>query len=59
MLLAYTLGLGLPAHSFDQLPGMGSSYVDKLSSGELKLIGVTSLVAGIALGVYWMLILEA
>lgn len=59
MLLAYTLGLGLAAHSFDQLPGMGSSYVDKLSSGELKLIGVTSLVAGIALGVYWMLILEA
>ncbi len=56
---AYFLGLGLAAHSFDQLPGMGSIYVKRLTPRELMTIGVTALTGGVLLGVYWMVRLGA
>ncbi|CAG0975224.1 MAG: hypothetical protein MPEBLZ_00896 [Candidatus Methanoperedens nitroreducens] len=37
---AYFLGPGIAAHSFDQLPGMGSSYVKYLMPTELLLLGL-------------------
>ena len=59
IMIAYFLGLGLAAHSFDQLPGMGSNYIKHLTSKELWLIGLSSLTLALMVGIYWMLELEA
>lgn len=56
---AYFLGLGLAAHSFDQLPGRGSIYVKQLTPRTLTIVGTSALVGGILLGIYWMLQLRA
>ncbi len=57
--IAYFLGLGLAAHSFDQIPGRGSIYVKQLTPRTLTILGVSALVGGILLGVYWMIMLGA
>ena len=59
IMIAYFLGLGLAAHSFDQLPGMGSNYIKHLTPKELWLIGLSSLTLALMVGIYWMLELEA
>ncbi len=56
---AYFLGLGLAAHSFDQLPGRGSIYVKRLTPRMLVTIGTIALAGGVLIGVYWMTKLEA
>src|SRR5512135_275301 len=56
---AYFLGLGLAAHSFDQLPGRGSIYVKQLTPRTLTIIGTSALIGGILLGINWMLTLGA
>lgn len=58
-MIAYFLGLGVAAHSFDQLKGMGSIYVKLLSECELVSIGVLSLLASIVLGIQLMIGLSA
>lgn len=50
-LLAYFLGLGVGAHFLDQLPGMGSRYVQHWPPSALWAIGLGSLGAGVGLGV--------
>ena len=55
IMLAYFLGLGIAAHSFDQLPGMGSSYVKHLLPKELWMIGLPALCGAVVIGVYWMI----
>ena len=57
--LAYFLGLGIAAHSLDQLPGMGSRYVKYLSVRELLTLSIISLAGAIAIGIYYMLKLQA
>ena len=59
ILLAYFLGLGIAAHSFDQLPGMGSNYIKHLTPKELWMFGLPALCAAVAIGVYWMIELGA
>lgn len=59
ILVAYFLGLGIAAHAFDQLPGMGSSYVKHLTPGELLTIGLAAVGAAVMIGIYWMLDLGA
>lgn len=59
IMIAYFLGLGLAAHSFDQLPGMGSNYIKHLTPKELWLIGLSSLCLALVVGIYWMLELKA
>ncbi len=59
VMLAYFIGLGIAAHSFDQIKGMGSSYVRLLSDDELVTIGVASLLFSVLLGVTLMLELGA
>ena len=59
ILLAYFLGLGIAAHSFDQLPGMGSNYIKHLTPKELWVIGLPALCAAVAIGTYWMIELNA
>lgn len=54
IIVAYFLGLGIAAHSFDQLPGMGSSYVKYLMPKELLLLGLAASIADL-IGIYWML----
>lgn len=58
-ILAYFLGLGIAAHSFDQLKNMGSIYVKLLSDDELIIVGVSSLLVSILLGVQLMITLGA
>ncbi len=58
-ILAYFLGLGIAAHSFDQLKGMGSNYVKLLNDNELIIIGISSLLASILIGVRLMIELGA
>ncbi len=38
------LGLGLAAHSFDQLPGRGSIYIKQLTPRMLTAIGASALI---------------
>ncbi|MFZ3168603.1 MAG: hypothetical protein WA130_13385 [Candidatus Methanoperedens sp.] len=57
--VAYFLGLGIAAHSFDQLPGMGSSYVKYLMPTELLLLGLAAVSIAVLIGIYWMLELAA
>lgn len=59
IVIAYFLGLGVAAHSFDQLPGMGSSYVKYLSRRELLLLGLAAVTAAVLIGIYWMIKLTA
>jgi len=54
-LTAYFLGLGLGAHSLDQLESTGSHYVEVLSRKELSVLAVAGLGAGSAIGVYYAL----
>jgi hypothetical protein len=54
--IAYFFGLGISAHCFDQLKGMGSSYVKYLTQTELFIIGLFSLVISIAIGITIMLV---
>lgn len=58
-MLAYFFGLGIAAHSFDQLKGMGSYYVKLLNDNELITIGVSSLLFSVLLGVQLMFELGA
>ncbi len=58
-ILAYFLGLGIAAHSFDQLKGMGSNYVKLLNDNELIIIGISSLLVSILFGVQLMIELGA
>lgn len=50
-LVAYFFGLGLAAHAFDQLPGMGSSYVKLITKNELIVLGVVSLLVSLFIAV--------
>jgi len=59
ILLAYFLGLGIAAHSFDQLPCMGSNYIKHLTPKELWMFGLPALCAAVGIGVYWMIELGA
>lgn len=58
-ILAYFFGLGVAAHSFDQLKGMGSSYVKLLNDKDLVIIGFSSLLFSILLGIKLMFLLDA
>lgn len=55
VLIAYFMGLGISAHAFDQLPGMGSSYVNFLTEKELLSLGVVSLIISLGLGTYFII----
>lgn len=57
--LAYFFGLGVAAHSFDQLPGMGSNYIKHLTTKELWALGLTALLLSVVLGLHWMIELKA
>jgi len=57
--LIYFLGLGIAAHAFDQLPGMGSSYVEHLTKKELLFMGIVSITAAWALIIYFAIIWKA
>ncbi len=48
---AYFLGLGIAAHCFDQLEGMGSRYVKFLEDGDLITIGSAAFIGAVAIGV--------
>jgi len=52
-LVAYFLGLGIGAHSLDQLEPNGSHYVRSLNRRELAIIGSSALVGAVAVGVYY------
>lgn len=53
-IVAYFNGLGIAAHCFDQLKGMGSSYVKHITQEELKIIGTTALVVSIIIGIVFI-----
>lgn len=57
--IAYFLGLGIASHSFDQLSGMGSSYVQHISQKNLMLIGMVSVTTAVFIGVNIMFHLKA
>lgn len=57
--IAYLLGLGIAAHSLDQLPGMGSSYVKYLMPKELLAMGVISLVITTGMGIWFIIAYNA
>ncbi len=59
IMIAYFLGLGIAAHTFDQLPGQGSSYVKYLTPRELITIGLAAVSAAVMIGIYWMVELAA
>jgi len=59
IMLAYFLGLGIAAHSFDQLPCMGSSYVKHLTPKELWMIGLPALCVAVGIWAYWAIELGA
>jgi 1,4-dihydroxy-2-naphthoate octaprenyltransferase len=52
-LVAYFLGLGIGAHSLDQLEPNGSHYVQSLNRRELAIIGSSALVGAVAVGAYY------
>jgi len=56
-LVAYFLGLGIGAHSVDQLEPHGSHYVKKMSSRELAWSAALGLAGGTAIGSYYALTL--
>lgn len=51
--VAYFLGLGIGAHSLDQLSNMGSRYVRNWSDKELLVLASFSLCGAIAIGGYF------
>lgn len=53
-LIAYFFGL-TAAHAFDQLPGMGSTYVKYLTKKELLTLGSISTVIALSLGVWFII----
>ena len=59
IIIAYFLGLGIAAHSFDQLPSMGSSYVKYLMPKELLVMGLAAVSMAVLIGIYWMIELAA
>jgi 1,4-dihydroxy-2-naphthoate octaprenyltransferase len=59
IMLAYFLGLGIAAHAFDQLPGMGSNYVKYLTPKDLMRMGVAAVSAAVMIGIFWMVKLAA
>jgi len=50
--IAYFFGLQA-AHCFDQLPGMGTSYVKLLTKKELLSLGILSSIIAFGLGIYF------
>jgi len=52
MILAYFLGLGIAAHTLDQLPGMGTIYTKKLTTRDLCFLAGFSLISSIFIGIY-------
>ena len=59
IMLAYFFGLGIAAHAFDQLPGMGSNYVKYLTPRDLMALGVAAVSAAVMIGIFWMVKLAA
>lgn len=57
-ILAYFFGLGIGAHSIDQLEPNGSHYVRKMSSRDLTLSAAFGLATGTAIGSYYALTLS-
>ncbi len=53
-IIAYFFGLGIAAHSFDQIEEMGSSYVKYLTQVELKIIGTISLAVSVTIGLIFI-----
>jgi hypothetical protein len=51
-LLAYFLGLGIGAHFLDQIPGMGSRYVEHWSGRELAVVGGAGIAAAAGIGLW-------
>lgn len=58
-LIAYFFGLGISAHSFDQLEGMGSRYVKHLTDSDLIPIGVASFAIALGIGIATMIKYDA
>ncbi len=54
-LVAYFLGLGVGAHSLDQLEPSGSHYVQKMTGRDLALGATIGLAGGTAIGAYYAL----
>jgi hypothetical protein len=52
-LVAYLLGLGLGAHSLDQLEPNGSHYVHSLNKRELAVLGAVGMTGAVAIGAYY------
>lgn len=52
-LAAYFLGLGIGAHSFDQLEPNGSHYVQSLSRKDLAVLGAVGMTGAVAIGAYY------
>ncbi len=52
-LAAYFLGLGIGAHSLDQLDPRGSHYSTYLSASELVILGAVGLTGAISIGAYY------
>lgn len=52
--IAYLLGLGIAAHSLDQLKGMGTSYIKFLSQKELLTLGIVSLIITTGIGIWFI-----
>jgi len=56
-LVAYSMGLGIGAHSIDQLEPTGSHYVKRMNRRELAWSGGLGLAGGTAIGSYYALTL--
>lgn len=54
--IAYFFGLGISAHCFDQIKGMGSSYVKYLTQTELFITGLFSLIISLSIGITMMVV---
>ena len=52
-LVAYFLGLGIGAHSLDQLEPNGSHYVQSLSRRDLTVLAAVGMTGAIAIGAYY------
>lgn len=50
---AYFLGLGIGAHSLDQLEPNGSHYVQSLTRRDLAVLGAVGMTGAVAIGVYY------
>ena len=52
-MVAYFLGLGIGAHSLDQLEPNGSHYVHSLNRRELAVLGMAGMAGAVAVGAYY------